>query len=82
MPRARAYQSADDAMITSILADAGRLIAVDGSLTCNGDGYLVADKEDPTALWDADGLPWQSRVYCSAPGKFKLVLEEWGTGAK
>jgi len=82
--RATAYKSADDAIITSILADAGRLIAVSSTLTTNGDGYLITDPSFPTQLWDADGVCWQSRVHCSVepsegfPGKYRLALEVAG----
>lgn len=84
MPRPAAYQTAAEAIRVSRLADAGRLITVDGALTSNGDGFLIADPSFPTQLWDADGKCWQSRVFCSvaptetAHGKFRLVLEPHG----
>jgi hypothetical protein len=75
MNRATAYRSATDAIITSILADAGRLVTVDSSLTTNGEGFLITDPAFPTQLWDAAGVCWQSRVVCLAEDKFRLILE-------
>lgn len=83
--RATAYKNAAEAAAVGILADAGHLIAVSATLTTNGDGFLIADVDDPTILWDAEGTPWQSRVYCLSsptpdgfPGKFRLELEVAG----
>lgn len=93
MPRLLSYESAADAIVVSKLASAGRLIAVDGTLTTNGDGFVICDAHEPAKLWDANGHEWQARVHCSleprvtstgtviTPGKYKLIMERWGTNA-
>ena len=82
MNKPTAFKTASEAVMISQLTD-DRLISVSASLTSNGDGFLVADQQDGTCYWDAEGKPWHARVHClsydedSLDGKFRLALEPW-----
>jgi hypothetical protein len=85
MSKPRVYKSADEAINVSILAGAGRLVAVAPTLGANGEGFLIFDVDDPAKLWDFDGAAWQARVYCTvqgaeaSPPKYRLTLEPFAT---
>ena len=87
MPRCKAYETAAEAIAVAKLSAVlrpwatPRLITVSPELTTNGDGFVLTDVQHAGKLWDANGNAWQARVHASAPDKYKLVLERWGTNA-